>query len=424
MYDISWLRELGSVFRRVLLLVLMLATLGASTLTFHEPAERVHRYSKPYEFDFLGWTAGAVLNKSAHVVLGTSHFLEEDQRQFLVRDYLEWVGKLQSIRTELESAYGDPDPARSAVAVARIGAELARIKAEAESRRPIAEAILQEQVASILAVFKLGRVGFVFPPVAFQFAQLPSSLIISPREVIRQDASISLRVDLALEAKVGLENQVEANEDVSALVVPVGGLGTYPTMVLESTALSWLTEVIAHEWAHNYLAFRPLGLSYEVNPELRTMNETTASLIGLAVGRAVLVRYYPDLLPRPAPPVQEAEPAKPPEFDFRAEMRITRLRVDDLLAQGEIDAAEQYMEERRVFFWDHGYRIRKLNQAYFAFHGAYAEEAGGAAGDDPVGEAVRTLWERSSSPAEFLRTMAWMNSYEDLLEKLRSPFRD
>jgi hypothetical protein len=74
------------------------------------------------------------------------------------------------------------------------------------------------------------------------------------------------------------------------------------------------------------------------------------------------------------------------------------------------------MEARRVFFWEHGYRIRKLNQAYFAFHGAYADEPGGAAGDDPVGSAVRSLWGAINSPADFLRLVAGLNSYEALQE--------
>ena len=44
------------------------------------------------------------------------------------------------------------------------------------------------------------------------------------------------------------------------------------------------------------------------------------------------------------------------------------------------------MEARREIFWQNGYAIRKLNQAYFAFYGAYADIPGGPAGEDPVAE--------------------------------------
>jgi hypothetical protein len=110
------------------------------------------------------------------------------------------------------------------------------------------------------------------------------------------------------------------------------------------------------------------------------------------------------------------EPQEPPAFDFRAEMRETRVTADTLLAQGKIQEAEAYMDNRRILFVENGYNIRRLNQAYFAFHGAYADQLGGAAGEDPVGEAVRNLRAQSKTLAEFVRRIAWVTSYERLLQ--------
>jgi hypothetical protein len=96
-------------------------------------------------------------------------------------------------------------------------------------------------------------------------------------------------------------------------------------------------------------------------------------------------------------------------------MRATRVHADELLAQGQIEQAEAYMEARRLVFWDHGYRhLRRINQAYFAFYGAYADQPGGAAGADPAGEAVRALWERIGDPVRFLRTVAGVTSLPEL----------
>jgi len=58
-----------------------------------------------------------------------------------------------------------------------------------------------------------------------------------------------------------------------------------------------------------------------------------------------------------------------------------------------------------------GYYIRKLNQAYFAFYGAYADVPGGPAGEDPVGPAVRALRSQSQSPAVSLPAMGWPPTY-------------
>ena len=99
-------------------------------------------------------------------------------------------------------------------------------------------------------------------------------------------------------------------------------------------------------------------------------------------------------------------------------MHTTRVHVDELLAAGKITEAEAYMEQRRQVFWDNGYPIRKLNQAYFAFYGAYADIPGGAAGEDPVGPAVRTLRAQSSSLAAFLETIAQMSSFQQLQDAL------
>jgi hypothetical protein len=100
-------------------------------------------------------------------------------------------------------------------------------------------------------------------------------------------------------------------------------------------------------------------------------------------------------------------------------MHTTRVTADELLAQGKIEEAEEYMEQRRQLFIQNGYVIRKLNQAYFAFHGAYADVPGGAAGEDPVGPAVRALREQSDSLADFVNTISWMTSFEQLQQAIQ-----
>jgi hypothetical protein len=200
-------------------------------------------------------------------------------------------------------------------------------------------------------------------------------------------------------------------------------------MVTETTDLRWMLDTIAHEWTHNYLSLRPLGINYSTTPELRTMNETTASIAGNEIGTYVVERHYPELLTAGSAPnlslVSFDESTLPlnqvdnPPIDFREEMHETRVTADKLLAEGKIEEAEAYMEQRRQFLWEHGYLLRKLNQAYFAFHGAYADTPGGAAGEDPVGPAVRALRAQSDSLANFVNTIAWMTSFEQLQQAVK-----
>jgi hypothetical protein len=397
-----------------------------SSVRLQDPLQQVRRFTRAAEFDFLTWTVDAAAIKIGQASLGTSGYLDRAQGREAVLEFLKLVRGSEEQQARLAEIYADASLADPEAVAAPVAAQWSATRAELRRLQPAVEAVLQEQVAVVLADLGLGVGGEVLPPVSFHFSRLPDALIVSPRTAIRQDANIQLAPGLPLEEHIALERRVERALDVSALVVPVGGIGTYPTMVQETTSLDWVIETVVHEWVHNYLTLRPLGLNYETTPELRTMNETTASLLGTEIGGEVLRRYYPELAPpQAAPPPAIAAPAEPPEtsepppFDFRVEMHTTRVHVDGLLAAGAVAEAEAYMEARRRVFYDQGYVfLRKLNQAYFAFYGAYADEPGGAAGEDPVGGAVRALRARTDSALTFLRRMAWMDDYADLTRAL------
>jgi hypothetical protein len=397
---------------------------GSALLAFSnnqagDPQERVRAFTRPMEFDYVSWTFEALGVKLGQFALGiTKRFPVETQRQ-VVFDYLLLVENIQRLEGELYRIYSDPNVRDPETASRSVREQLAGLQSQRARLGPLAESVLQSQIAHVVADLDLGLGGEALPPVLFHTTPLPTALIVSPRNIIRQEYNISLVPDLPVDQRETLEASVDQAVNMSSLVVDIGGIGVYPTMVIETTDLNYLTVVAAHEWIHNYFTLRPLGWNYFASPELRTMNETAATIAGNEIGRAVMERYYPDLLPpAPVPSERDNEDLQPPEptFDFRAEMRETRVRVDQLLADGQIEEAEAYMESRRQVFWEHGYAIRKLNQAYFAFHGAYADQPGGAAGEDPVGAAVRALRARSGSLAAFLKTIAWMTSFEQLWE--------
>jgi hypothetical protein len=110
------------------------------------------------------------------------------------------------------------------------------------------------------------------------------------------------------------------------------------------------------------------------------------------------------------------QPIQPQGFDFLFELGKTRLHVDRLLGLGQVDEAEAFMERQRARFVTHGYPLRRLNQAYFAFYGGYQTAAtGGAGGSDPIGPAVRALYDASPSLLTFIETMRDITTREQLL---------
>ena len=411
------------IVRLLLLAFIASLLLGASTLPLEGFADRVRVFTRDIEFDYIDWTLDALVLKWNQYALGDANYIPADDRRYLVAQALDLTGNIQRMEGQIFQIYADPDIADPTEASAELRAEVDRLIARRAELQPLAEAVFQEQVSAVIGAMGLTYAGQPVPPVLYHSTPLPLALVVSPRAEIRQDAHISLQPGMTVAERAALEDQVDEGLDVSSLVVNIGGVGLYPTMVQETSNLNWLSEIVAHEWVHNFLTLRPLGISYYASPELRTMNETAASIAGKEMGQALIERFYPELLPEPGPAgAPQSAPAEPPAFDFYQEMRITRERVDELLAQGEIEAAEAYMDARREVFWENGYAIRKLNQAYFAFHGAYADHpSGGAAGKDPVGEAVRQLRAQSESLADFLNRISWMTSFEQLQNAVGAP---
>ena len=414
------------VFRLLMLFSLMVFLLTGAAVPSGGLSSQVSAFTRHLEFAYDTWTLNALSAKFAGWALSLPCFLSPDTQSQIVLDYLQQVERVNRLNAEIFTVYSDPsitDPDLTSQALqAELESELAGLKSQARA----AEAVLQTQLSSVIDQAGLSSLGQVFPPSLYQVSDVPRSLVISPRTEIAQVLDISLLPEISLEAVEQLEERVLRELDHAALIVPIGGIGTYPTMVMQTTDIVWLTEMIAHEWIHNYLTLRPLGINYFTNAELRTINETTASLAGKELGRMILEKYYPDYLP-PDLTEKEAEPnlalpqplPDPNAFDFRAEMRVTRVEVDRLLTEGDVEAAEAYMEARRQFFGENGFPIRKLNQAYFAFHGAYNDvPGGGASGEDPVGPAVTAFRNQFSNLADFIKRIAWVTSFEQLQKLL------
>ena len=284
--------------------------------------------------------------------------------------------------------------------------------------RPAVEETLETAIAETL-----GSLGFwawtgPFPPVDTVLSGSPTILVTSPRGRIERRDNVTMQTGLANEERDRIESLVEEQTDLSALVLDTGGIALYPSIAGPYAGMDFALEVTAHEWVHQWLWFRPLGRRYFQGGEVTAMNETVANIAGREIG--ALARKRLDRYTSPPPGAHAHDPPAtvkdssnaPPPFNFQEEMRATRIRVDELLAAGQVEQAESYMEERRRRFVAHGYRLRRLNQAYFAFHGKYADT--GAAGVSVIGRQIEELRRRSLTLADFLRTAAQFTNAEDL----------
>jgi len=418
----TWQRKLKYLIQAIFYVLVFMYYLGPSTAMMTDPKDKVRAFTRQLEFDYVAWTIDALVVKMDRLPLNTIDYLNRESQRQIVLDYINLIGEIQQAESELNLIYTNPEIENPETMGRPISDKLETLYQLRADLAPLAENVLQEMLSTIVAQMGFTPLGQPIPPALYHSTPLPWALIVSPRGRIEQEANISLKTTLTIEDHILLEDEIAEALDVSTLVVPVGGVGTYPTMIAQTTNLNWLTTVIAHEWIHNYLTIRPLGIRYEESAALRTMNETTAKIAGNEIGAALIAEFFPELVPPPPPPVQAAPQTspEPPKFDFRAEMFETRVQADALLAEGKIEEAETYMEQRRLIFWENGYRIRKINQAYFAFYGAYADQPGGLAGEDPVGAAVRQLRAQSSSLLTFVEAISKLKSFEQLEDLLQA----
>jgi len=409
-----------------------IALAGCSKLPASVEAS-VRSATRGQRFSIVGWELKQLLPRRIATPTDSGGRPLDDEQ--VVRRYVDTVARLQKVERNEAKLLAEQPSSMSSLMAVRL--ERDALIAQRDALRPAFERALSRQVRHAYRAAgiygpadRLVRFKVSFPPVAFTVEALPHLLIVSPRDRIASVREVLLLPETTTEQMEAIEAAVEA-QGYSALVDDIGGLGaTYPTFVEESANLKGLARVVAEEWLHQYLAFTPVGWRYvldrlKLRPDdaIARINEGAATIVSDEIAANILAEHYRDLLP-PSPKADERAAQAPdsseePRFVFNREMRVTRLHVDELLAAGDVAGAEAYMEERRQVFVANGYALRKLNQAYFAFHGNYAvpssdEEALPPELADPIGAQLRALRAQSASLADFVDRVASLRSAEDL----------
>ena len=381
---------------------------------------RLSTVASQQRFDWSDWLVGAFAGKVADRLRNDSAQLSESERTALVERYFQLAREEEDLRSQLlQKRAGTVKGAE----LDALEVQLVRKRADKLALQPGLEAIIAGRVERAAQSESLAQdlpfnPQIVLPPVAFEYVAPPLLLVMSPHDQISTKASVHLLPGLSLSEIEQVEAQADALGVVS-LVVPVGGIGTYPTMVVENGSYDSTLEIVSHEWTHNYLDIRPLGMHYGDSGLIQAINETTANLVGHELAnrvRSLPVPNYDD--DPPAQPRGQPPTADPNQFDYNREMRQTRLTVDALLKDGNVQAAETYMEERRKDFVAHGYALRKLNQAYFAFYGSYAD--GGVGAVNPIGGELKRLRKVTGSLRAYLDAISQVSNFEDYRALLKA----
>jgi hypothetical protein len=402
----------------LLIAVLMLLfTLMAGCAPRQDFNRHLQTITNPYRFHLAKWEFKALGGEIGQFFSGRHESTDNITSE--VARYFDNVGQIQALESEIEAVKAGDQPGD----LDSLGDELGRLKQEnAEVDNSVARH-LETQIRETLSqqgiynpADKYIRLKVGFPPVSFKLDNPPYMLAVSPRDRIESIREITLLPELDIKDMENIEAQVD-KLGVSSLVVDLGGLSTYPSYVTDEADLQFIIETAVHEWLHQYLAFTPLGFRYMLDLagvrrdyDIATINETVVSIISKEIGGMIYKEHY-----RRDEKDSTGQDTAESGFNFNREMREIRKAVDDYLAQGEIEQAEQFMEQKRQYLADNGYYIRKLNQAYFAFYGTYADSPTSIS---PIGVELKKLRSRSASLKEFLETVMSMTSPRELAESV------
>ncbi|MFC1987502.1 hypothetical protein ACFLVH_03045 [Chloroflexota bacterium] len=397
----------------ILLLVYLLSSGCVPSQSFDT---HLHSIVKPFLFSIARWELKAIPNEVNQWIFSSQKKIDDGVQ--LVTEYFSATERINILNSVISTANTD----NGKHDMASLQAELNRLREQNKAIESMVESIIEKQIRDTLTqqgIFNpLIESKVNFPPVDFKLAKPPYLLVISPRDRIEAIREITLQPDIKLGEIEDIETMVD-RLDVSSLVVELGGLGvTYPTLVNNDASLQFVIDTTTEEWLHQYLAFKPLGFLYVLdltnlsrNYEIVTMNETLASMVSKEIGAIVYGKYYSEYGNG-----TNQNKASEAGFDFNQEMREIRKAVDIYLAQGQIEQAEEFMEQKRQYLASKGYYIRKLNQAYFAFHGTYADSLTSVS---PIGIELKKLKAQTTSLKDFLSTAADMTSRQDLINSIK-----
>jgi len=363
----------------------------------------------PHSFSIVQWELRHIPLKWTHLLweMYPGNKPDDFERHAIVHEYLSTTLQLQKKQDDLEDV-ATSNPLIDSASKNYIGLknrEVVRLSKKREVLRGRAEEAIESAVSSAANNNGLGLTfGILLPPTDFRFGDPPHILITSRRDKIEMSGSKLIDPNLEWSERAEIENRAELYDNTSALVDDLAGLGTYPAIVSDKGDLRQIMRTAAHEWLHNYWILKPLGRNMWDSQNMQILNETAADLVGNELGDEAFIILGNDI-----------------ENDYKYDtfsssnthlfriLRETRINVEKMLENGNIEEAEKYMRKQLWNLKLGGYNIRKLNQAYFAFRGNYAE---GPASISPIGTDLRELRDYYSTLEEFIKSVSKIGDFE------------
>jgi len=400
-------------FRSLLAVLILAASIFGSSCQQQDDFDNIiDDIINPYRFSIVEWELNTLTDELEDVVFNNADYTADDSQ--IVVDYFALLEDISGLETQISYLQDDHSDAD----LNALKEQLEVLKKQRDSLKKNVETIMEQQIRETLKELDIYfyndaiDINIDFPPVNFALESPPYLLVISPRDHIERMKEVILLQDLTIDEIDYIESEID-KLGYSSIVLQVGGMATFPSFVTNNSGLEFTISTAVEEWLHQYLFFKPAGFLYAFNllgiyddGDISTINETIAGIASDEIASIIYQNYYAEYFEESEQVYSEGT-----GFDYYGEMRNIRIAVDNYLASGEIEQAEAFMEEKRLYILSQGYYIRRLNQAYFAFYGTYASSPGSV---DPIGD---TLWElrwKSANITEFLKITSDIKNLDDL----------
>ncbi len=395
-------------------LILLTGMLSGSCQQADDFNRTLNKIIDPYRFSIVRWEIKTLTGELEQALFEHSSYTIDDSR--VVVDFFKLVEEISGLEFQI-FYYKDQIDEEDLLFFEN---RLIELQKQRDSLKKDVENILSLQIRETLKQLDLylyndiTGIDITFPPVNFSLESPPNLLIVSPRDSIYRMKEIILIQDLTADEIDYIETEID-KLGYSSIVLRVGGMATFPSFVTNNAGLEFTISTAIEEWFHQYFFFKPAGFLYAFNllglysdSDISTINETIAGIVSDEIASMIYQKYYTSYYEDNAYVYSEGS-----GFDFYEEMRNIRIAVDNYLATGEIEQAEAFMEEERLYILSQGYYIRRLNQAYFAFYGTYASNPSSV---NPIGDMLRDLRNNSADITDFIKITSSIKNLDDLNE--------
>ncbi len=265
--------------KKIAVVVLLLALLFSTGCgTNHDFNHQVNTVVKPYRFSMVGWEFKTYFERTKQLFTKREKTTQTESE--VINEYISLGNSIRDLKAQI-----------NATNQAELQSQINNLQKQQDNLTSIVEKIIKSQTRQVLSElgiyqpwYKHVKLKVTFPPPDFKLEALPHQLVISPRNKIETMKDIFLVKGLSLEEMMSIEADID-KLNVSSLVVDLGGVSTYPNLVASDSDFQYILETCAHEWAHIYLAFTPLGFRHVLNitglshnPDIDTISETVADI--------------------------------------------------------------------------------------------------------------------------------------------------